>query len=552
MTSIYVKLVCGSHIIDLNDFQTLYCLKEAVDDQGETVAIKVYVKADAGASQEVEALLHELGLFNVRAIAYAHEHVGEAVLLGMKLDDGNPYDTVFGRGWLWKELEGDSPSEVPAISYELHKSWADTADRAMIQDITITCRAKARRGPAGEKVFCWETATDRWIGMAMGGIHRGPLGGLMIELPRENLIPHSDFEYEADTDNGWTATGAMTVTENVDPLLVYNGFFSIILVCDGTARTFTVTYTAANTNTHCLSCYARSMDGHTLTSADCQLHYAGNDLTTVFTADPDRPGWYRLTASAAGVAAANVVGIKVKASKAVVVDSFQFEEGAFPTSLIYGNMGRGYSFSGADHTTSSLRAVPWLWYPNSSSGTCPPIIARTGGTFLAVVKAYRQSTEMPQADIMQCGGYLLLWTAPAGAFEFSDGAVSVTAACAAFAKDDILFVFARWGWHSDGSVNMSIRVYSEAGVLLESDTDTTFTSPTANAGMFIGSNAVPVLQWDSEVLEVQAWREVLTDAQCNARVRAGMGSAELPFIWSEDGAGTITNREGVIPEEPPA
>jgi hypothetical protein len=539
------KLKCGSREIDLSSNSGLFPMMEGVEDNGQAVVLTLYVKDPSCQQGEVMTFLHNLMWFNARAIEYEGEHVKEPVYLGLKIWDGNTYDTTFGRGWQWKMLTGQHELNAPAVSVELAKDWSDTLGRAMITEVKITFQAKGRKGANGVEVFPWEPLTDRWVGQARGCLRHLSDGALMVEEGTTNKIPNSDFENEADTASGWAVSNAdlvFSVQASNDVNLVYNGYWSYLLTAGATARQFYVSLAAGNTNSHTLSCYARRLDGGTLTVADCQLYYGANQTTT-FTAQSDRPGWYRLTATFAGIAAATNTGIEVKASKQVIVDSFQMEEKAYVTSLCYGNMGRGYTFSGAAHTTTSVRAPAGIYYRNAQ-GTCPQMFPRTGGTLLFVAKAYRISTAYTQAVYLMCDDALTaMWLRYNinGTWTFYDGTTQITTGATAFAAGDVLFAFVRYGVVGGTANYMQLDVYSAAGVRLGTASGA-WARQEPGTAVWIGSFATADLHW-GEIRDVQAWNEALTDAQVQARVAYGEGPSELPYIWSAQGNGTIYNHD---------
>jgi len=547
-----LSLKCGARELNLADWLSYFPLVEGLDDQGQSVVVHLYVKEPTAYSQEITAFLHDLMWFNARAVEYEAGHVKESVFLGMKLWDGNPYDTTFGRGWQWKMLAGRSEAADPAITYELDKDWASTVNKAVIKEVTVTFRCKGKKSIDDVAICVWETLTDRWVGQAQGGLRHISTGSLLVEEGTTNKIPNSDYENEADTDNGWAVSNASLVpTEQAsnDPNLVWNGFWSYLLTeTGGAARQWYVSLAAGNTNPHALSCYARRLDGGVLSAADCELYY-GAAKTTVFTAQVDRPGWYRLTSTFAGIAAATDTGIEVKASRQVVVDSFQLEEKSYATSLCYGNLGRGYTFSGAAHTTSSVRAAAGVNYRNAQ-GTCPQMLSRTGGTLLFVARAAHASTAYTQDAYLMCNDaatamYLRYDATGAGegTFTLYDGTtLCTTGGVMAFAEGDTLFAFARMGVIGGTANQMRVDVYSSACALLGTATAAWARQLPGNA-VWIGSWSTADLQWGGEICEVQAWDRVLTDVEVLARVRHGVGSAELPYLWSAGGDGTIYNHD---------
>ena len=538
MADFYCKLKCGDRELNLCDWSLTYPSKEPLEDLGSTVMVSIYVKADKGANARVMRLLHDLHWFSQRAEEYESEHVKEPVYLGMKLSDGNAYDALFGRGWLWKMLTGGHAPEERGMIYELGTDVIDTLPGiGVVNELRITFRIKERKGLHGERIFAWETQEDRWIGQAQGAIRMLDDGGLWIEEATTNKIPNSDFENEADTDNGWTVSNAtLTATENTVDRYIWNGFFSYLLEEDGTAiRQFQVSINVGNTNNHSLQCWVKRKDGAAVTAADCVLYYNGV-LATTFESMGD--GWYRAYSEAfAGVNGAVNCGIEVKLGKEVFVDSFQLEEMAYCTSLAYGNMGRGYTFSGAAHTTSSVRAAAGINYRNAE-GTAPQMMPRNEGTMLFIVEApHAHDGFAINAYLIYSGSTYVHYDAGNTRFGFTDGANTANTGAVTFAKGAVLYVFAQYGPSGLGTY-----VYNEAGLLLGSGTVAAYAAAAPNAAVWLGADTAPSNQW-GKILECQIWEEELTAPERAARVRKGRGSAEMPYLWSHSGDAELYNQD---------
>jgi len=526
----HLKLVCGSKELNLADWETLYPLVDCIEDSGGAVVLKLYVKDPEGEREAIQRFLHELHWFNVRAIEYEHEMVKEPVWLGLKMDDGNNYESLFGRGWLYKRVTGSRA--LPAIVYSWSTSgYSDLERGGLLKEFTIAFQAKSRIDVDGSRIFAWETRTDLWVGHATGAIRTED--GIIVEEGTTNKIPNSDFENEADPDNGWFSGGAsLTATEVTDPDYVYNGFWSYQLVEDGTAnRTWYASVNVGNTNNHSLQAVCRRLDGGVVSAATAQLFYGAALLATTYTYLFD--GWYLLRSEPfAGIVAATACGIYVMQGQAVIVDSFQLEEKAYCSSYAYGNLGRGYTFSGAAHTTTSVRAAARLAYPNVAS-TVRMMLPRTGGTVRVHTTARRASTTYTGSNYLIYAGSMHLYYD--GAFKWTDGTNTASTAAVAFASGDEIVVWASYG---GGGIGLAVYVN---GLIVGTGTVAAYAAPVP-AIVYLGSDATPANHWSGIFREVQTWGEIFTAAERTARDKVGQGVGELPYLWSYAGAGAIVNQ----------
>ncbi len=559
-----LKLKCGASELNLFDRVETFPREDQIKDEGQTVTVQLYLKLASDvdrASQEVQALLHDLLWYRQQAYAYEQMHVGEPVYLGMKFYDGNSYDTLMGRGWVWKRLSG-----AGCIQHTLDEDWMlRMEDGKLATTLVFTCAPV--RGYHSQMVYAWQPWGDRWVGRARGAIRTTDQGGLFLEGACTNLLPNSDFENEADTDLNWitySADGLTSDTENSDPDLVWNGYFSQLLVNRSGVNSglFYQVYTPANTNPHTLSCYVRRLDGSPVTSSEVKLAFHGVQVVPTFTAQADRPGWYRVSYTGAVTVAAKEYGIYVLHGETVIVDSFQLEEGSYASSLVYGNLGRGYSFSGTAHNSTSVRAAAGINYRNAV-GTVGYILPQDKGTVLVVWKAPRAYNGFSADPYFFYCGSMRAWydISPTRQFSFTDGTNTVSVAASAFAADDVLFLFFRYG-----PSGLAIRVYNASGALLGATTDasygsatstyflllaltcaasavaTGYTPPTPNVAFWLGSDGTPAGQC-GEVQELQIWREELTAAECEARAKAGRGEGQMPYLWSLVGTGAVYNHD---------
>ena len=545
---ILFKLVCGDRELDLADATNWFPLRHGFTDEGNTVTISYHIADDNDCTQALSRLLHEIEWYNARAVTHTIMEQGEPVYLGMKPEDGNEYETTLGRGWVYKQLEGWDLQDEPAIRVELPEEFLHSWNQAYIDDVPVTFRCKAMWDAGhGARIYPWTTRKPRWVGLAQGAIQTDDDGGLIVLEATTNKIPNSDFENEADTNNGWTCEDAhVTDAETTDPEYVYSGFFSQLLVEDGDGdKTYTVSIDVGNANKHSLSCYAKKVDGSAVSSSDVVLYYGGA-LTTTFTADSTRgSGWYRLTSeNFDGVAAATDCGVQVKQSKTVYVDSFQLEEKAYCTPLAYGTFGRGYTFSSTAHTTSSVRAAAGIKYRNAEGWGMDRILYRDKATIMVVA-------EMPYAsDGFKADSYLfcdddtrirLHYDQANTRFEFQDGTNSAETGACTFSANAILWVFAQYS-----SAGLAVKAYNSAGTLVgTAGTDASFAAPAASDWLWIGStDTAGTGCWgDATIHEVKVWHQVLTATEMTDLVAAGRGSGELPYLYSIQGSGALMNRD---------
>ncbi len=539
MAEFGLKLICGTDELDLND-GTLYLVKVTggFKDAGQLVTIKVQMKDTANRRRHVARLIERLHWYDQQAIMNYEAMTGSPVYIGVKLSDGSLYDTTLGRGWLYKQLAGRQDPKERAIAYTLPDSYQqDSLTASWVDSLIITLRAREKTSAEGSVEYVWETLYPRWVGLARGCVMTEIDGGIKVLPAGTNLIPNSDFENEADRDNGWSnSTASLTDSEITNPDYVWNGHASMKLVEDGTGdRTATVSVATGVTTKHSLSCYVRTESGAAPTSADMVLWYDAA-LTTTFTADTDHPPWYRATAeNFSAIAAATLTGVQVKQGKTMYVDSFQLELGAYCTPYIYGNLGRGYSFSSTAHTTSSVRAVGAVNWRNVD-GVSPMIISRDKGTLGIWAQAPRISTGFAaDAVLWACGSLVCHWDQANTQFEFTDG-TTVQVVDTTFAAGDEMFVLCRWG-----PSGLALYVYTAAGVLKGSDIDSTFAAPAAGATFWLGTSVSVTLPWDGWIYEVQVWHEELTAAQITARATYGRNRGELPFWHTVSGTGIIDN-----------
>jgi len=547
MTSqLVVKLTHGDTEVNLTDLSSFYL--QEFSDAGELLTMKLTLTDPDSYTERIKLLLHQFDMLNQAAIDYLEGQSAEPVYLAVKEKDGTSKDTVFGRGFRYRMLGGRGTVKEAAISYTVNGRWQQQLLAASaINDVELTLRCRARHNPQNEPVYPWETKRDRWLGQAQGSIRTSDHGSLFIDPATTNKATNTQFDNEADRDAGWSVSDvALTVTENTDPAYIYAGFASIILDNGhASAQQFYQSVNVGNTNKHSLQVRVRRLDGGTVSAAVCRLFY-NVVLTTTFTADDNDSDWYWLTAeNVTGINAATNFGLQVEPGYSVAVDCFQIEEKVHCSPYCYGNLGRGHAFSGAAHTTTSVRTVGGVFYRNAV-GTVPLMLPRVAATVSMIVKAPFDSDDFEaDAYLFYCGSMRLHYDQANTRFEFTDGTNTAVTGAATFSADDSLHVFAEYGANG-----LRVEAYALGGsAIATAGTAASYAAPAPNAAFWLGSDSTPAGHWEAEILELQIYDGELTATERSARVAKGRGSAELPVVWSHTGTGVIYNSNDETDDE---
>jgi excisionase family DNA binding protein len=130
------------------------------------------------------------------------------------------------------------------------------------------------------------------------------------------------------------------LTATRDTTIKYAGTSSLKLVAGTNDNAYTQSVTLPDTNPYLLNAYAYT-DGTDVTALDVSLYWDGSPvLSTVYSSVGN--GWYKLSASFAGVASPKNYGVEVKAGKTVYLDSL----GLFSTTASGSTLGIANSTTG--------------------------------------------------------------------------------------------------------------------------------------------------------------------------------------------------------------
>lgn len=376
-------------------------------------------------------------------------------------------------------------------------------------------------------------------GSATGGIVEQVLGaadqrsrGLAIPAATTNKMTNPVYGHST-YDNGWSIGASASKEQITDPEFVLFGKSSLLYTRRASAAwTLYQSINAGNTNTHTLTVYAKKLDGSAVTSSDATLWY-GTAQTTTYTAVGN--GWYRLSASFSGIAAATNVGLVGNAvGVSLVADGWHLEEKSIATPVAYGDL-PGCAWSGTAHASTSTRtAAEWtvpfadflateftmrfVWRPDYSS-------TALGGDIIFV-----DTTD-------GSAGVRFFYQQSSNTWRFSDGTNTVASSTSSFtaASNYVFHLVAKRG---------SLKIY-RSGVQIA--TGSTYTPPTAPANVWIGCSNVPGNHTGGRYSDLTTWglglseSEIAADyADLSAHI-AGDGYGQVrhpvPWHWTVDGDG---------------
>jgi len=382
------------------------------------------------------------------------------------------------------------------------------------------------------------------LASATGGIYEDAIGnptgmirGVDIPPAITNLVTNQIFGHPTDWDNDWTADAEIIAAQNTDPRFVLFGTSSAKLTCIGTTvadHDFTISVTAANTNDHSFSVYVKKPDGSAVTVLDMALRYASSDLTETFTAVGD--GWYRVTATAAGVAAARDFSIRFADYITLYIDGVQAEESAYATPLCYGDL-LGCAHTGTAHDSTSTRTAARLRVAVADT------ISIAEGTVRMVWTPHEDQdfsadfVLLDSRDGTHLNNLRLRFSAATNIFQWLDGTSTAESAAMTWSKRVPLVLHATW--HPSGGLDLYLNGASIASAA-------TYTPPAIGSYLYIGTNYLTALPMPGTINGVATYdraasaAEVLADYTNVVQLaRGGDGYGQrvdaIPWVWTKDG-----------------
>ena len=360
---------------------------------------------------------------------------------------------------------------------------------------------------------------EDWIG-TVDGRSRG------VQIPEGdatngNRMTNPIFGH-ATWNTGWTAAGNITASKNTDKNFVLHGLNSAKLSCSAaTLKTFTQSIAAGNTNTHILSCYAKLPDGGAISATQCYIFY-DSERTTTYT--PVGNGWYRLSASVAGIVAATLTGISVNSTYTIYVDSFQFEERAYITPFFYGDM-LGCSWLGTHHESKSFRSQSYLRLPVAG------LLDAAEGTIRVVWKAGRANTTYTFTGhfLYSSVNFELRYSYITDVWQFGLAGGVLTKADT-FAAGDYRIIHLTW---SPSGYSLYVN---------NSETSGSYAYPVLGTYLYIGTDGSTLDNIGGLITGPTVWpykmtaAEVLADYNNIAPLIAdGQAVDPIPYNWTKDG-----------------
>ncbi|HEY4724248.1 MAG TPA: LamG-like jellyroll fold domain-containing protein, partial [Anaerolineae bacterium] len=338
-------------------------------------------------------------------------------------------------------------------------------DRVVVAVITLVVKPYAI-GRQQQIASAYGGLFDDTIGMT-----DGRLRGLRIPEGTTNKMTNPVFGH-ATWNNNWSAAASIVELQNTDPAFVLFGYNSAWLQSRAAANnTYTQSINVGNVNTHTLSCYVRRRDGAAVTVSDCQLYY-NVSLTTTYTSVGN--GWYRLTASQAGINAPTATGILVANGRHIYADGFQIEEKAYATPLAWGDL-HGCAWTSTAHASTTTRTAARARLPISVN-----VFNLSVGSVRVVWKTDYSNTHPNDQFFFSCGAASLrAWfQASDDTIKLSDGVNTITTAALSFTAGSVQILHFAWG-------PGSLRIYRNGA---SGASGATYTPPTMPTYIYIGSD----------------------------------------------------------------
>jgi hypothetical protein len=380
------------------------------------------------------------------------------------------------------------------------------------------------------------------IALATGGVLQDITGaadgqsrGLIVPEATTNKITNPVYG-NSIWDTGWTAQANVLAEQNTDPEFVLFGVNSVRLTAEDTNNN-TVYYQSinvGNTNTHAFSCYVKKPDGSAVTTSDFRIYY-NTSLTTTLTSVGD--GWYRATATAAGINASTVTGGHAFTKGTVIyMDGFQVEEKSYATPLAYGDL-LGCAWTSTAHASTSTRTAARVKIDITNH-------PRIGYTWCVVWKAPQAAADLGDARLLyeETNNHRLYFSTSTNVFVFHDGTNSASSAAQTFAAGDIIIihcVIAADGYQiyvngaASGSAQTTITPMASAPTWLHVGSNDSATPGEHCGGTFLAVNIYPVALSAAEIAAHYA--------DLAAVVARGWMVDHIAHAWTKDGDGIVDN-----------
>lgn len=351
--------------------------------------------------------------------------------------------------------------------------------------------------------------------------------------------PLFQFDWYGAWNNTWSVEGDLAAwqNKNMREYILWGDTSCGVVRIGATNIRMYASVTAASTNNHTLSCYAKRLDGGTIDATVVKLYYNSLALTTTYQALEN--GWYRLYANVTGIASAIWAGIELQVvGVTLYVTGFQFEDtqgSSFPTPFCFGDMvGCKWDQVEAAHNSKSTRTV------GNVSIFANQLLRRSVVDQMTLRMAWRwyyPSTHATDHYIFDCGALEIYYRASDDKIVMTDGTTTISTAAQTFAAGDLAVFHFVVG-------PGSMKIYKNG---VEAATSSAFVLPW-NVQPNVGSTVIPDKHLCATILDFTIWSEVATATQIAndyadvyQQVSSGDGSGQrvnpIPWYWSLVGVG---------------
>lgn len=537
-TSLVIKLTCGTRSLDLTTGRYRVDDDFAPPPYAMTPLISTGTSANKSGGTLVDTKPNDRAwAFGVHISGSSDAEVRRAVadlqmFLSLAGDESTPL-------YLEHKQNSDTPEPLwgnygANIKYEILTGTARTSDLWSVSDL------RARGLPACQVNLLIKphaVGLRQRLGSAMGRIVEDVYGaadgvskGLHISPSITNKMTNPVFG--ASTWNtGWTADASLTASQNTDTRFVLPGAVnSAKLFARSTGQEWYQSINAGNTNTHTFVAIVCLPDLGTPSSSDCELFYS-TTLTTTFVNLGN--GYWRLTATAAGINAATNTGVQVKNGRAIYLCYFGMIEGnnGINYQPIWGDH-LGCAWSGTAHaSTSTSTAGRWRQAVTAETFDYQQGALRIVWTPPMIYSSFASANYY----LFDAGSFIVFFDATNDVFTFYDGTNSASIATT-FAADTPIVIHCVWG--------PSGKLIYINGV----SATKTYTPPAAASYFYLGSSSTPSL-WAGGVFgDLTVWGVALTATQiANDYANVAQLTADgqrvgcIPWLWTKDGDDIVDN-----------
>jgi hypothetical protein len=347
-------------------------------------------------------------------------------------------------------------------------------------------------------------------------------------------------------NTGWTAQASIIASQNTNPTYLLPQTQSSAFLQSSSAATnvFTQSINVGNTNTHSFSALVMRPDGTAVTSADTVINYNTFDLSTTFLSLGN--GLYLATASAAGVNAAVITGLRIKSGRSIYLLAFQCEEKSYPTPICWGDL-MGCAWTGTAHASTSTRTIAQLKLAVSDT----VLRAAQGSIAITVIPNVSSSALGRNAYLFSLGttNMRATWENANTRWIFLDptNANQASGPASSFAAGVPVVLHITWG--PSGSF-----IYVNGAQVA---TNATYTPAALGANLFIGLNATPAENWPGSIADFRTYAypltatEVLNDYTNTTKLAGATQDAAqrvgaLPWLYTVAGDNIVGAVTGVV------